>query len=134
MPEIVVGSLSLFLGWLCLDHVKRVRARYSTEHSPRSPFYGEKPLMVVPSVLGVLFVLDGLALPALAASAWRSLADWLTNLVSLEMLLILAPTAAAAALIRLAARGSRRSEREMLSGGTAMYPSQENKIGRKQPS
>lgn len=131
MPEVVVGSLSLFLGWLCLEHVKWVRARYSTEHSPRSPFYGEKPLMVVPSALGVLFVLDGLALLALAASARLRHADGLKNLLSLEMLWILAP---AAALIRPAPRGARRSEREMLSGGTVMYYSPESKIGRKQPS
>jgi len=105
MPEIVVGSLSLFLGWLCLDHVKLVRARYSMNHSQRSRFYGEKPLMFVPSALGVLFVLDGLGLLALAASARLRPEEGLEDLVSLEVLLILAPVAAtAAALNRTAAR------------------------------
>lgn len=135
MPEIVVGSLSLFLGWVCFDHVKRVRASYSTEHSPHSPFYGEKPLMVVPSALGVLFILDGSALLALAASARLRLADGLEDLVSLEVLLILAPAAAtAAALTRLAARaggGRRRSEREMLPGGKTRYSSPATTIRRK---
>jgi hypothetical protein len=124
MPEIAVGTLSLFLGWLCLDHVSRVRARYSTDHSPRSRFYGEKPLMIVQSALGLLFVLDGLALLALAASARLRLTDGLENLMNLEMLLILAPVAAAAtALYRTAARERarrRRSRREKSRGRPAV--------------
>ena len=135
MLEIAMGSLSLFFGWLCLDHVSRVRACYSTDHSPRSRFYGEKPLMIMPSALGVLFVLDGLALLALAASARLRLADGLENLMSLEMLLILAPVAAtAAALSRTAARSRarrRRSEREKSRGRPAVCPSPESTIGRK---
>lgn len=138
MPETAVGSLSLFLGWLCLDHVSHVRACYSTDHSPRSRFYGEKPLMIVPSALGMLFVLDGLALLALAASARLRLTDGLENLVSLEMMLILAPVAAAAtALNRTAARRRarrRHSEREKSWRGPAICASPESTSGRTPPS
>ena len=67
MLEIIVGLLALFLGWLCFDHVSRVRSRYSEERPRRSLFHGEKPLMVLPSALGVLFVLVGLGLLTLAA-------------------------------------------------------------------
>src|SRR4051794_25036116 len=68
MLEIIVGLLALFLGWLCFDHVSRVRALYSGEHPRHSRFHGEKPLMIIPSALGVLFVLDGLALLTLTAA------------------------------------------------------------------
>ena len=138
MPEIAVGTLSLFLGWLCLDHVSRVRARYCMDHSPRSQFYGEKPPMIVPSALGVLFLLVGLALLALAASARLRLTDGLENLMSLEMLLILAPAAAtAAALSRTAARSRarrRRSGREKSRGRKAVCVSPESTVARKLPS
>ena len=70
MIGIIVGLFALFLGWLCFDHVLRVRALYSEERPPRSHFHGEKPLMIFPSALGVLFVLDGLALLTLAAVEW----------------------------------------------------------------
>ncbi|HEX8138224.1 MAG TPA: hypothetical protein VF544_11585 [Pyrinomonadaceae bacterium] len=68
MLEIIVGLLALFLGWLCFAQVSRVRALYSDERPQHSRFHGEKPLMIVPSALGVLFVLDGLALLTLAAA------------------------------------------------------------------
>lgn len=77
----VVGSLSLFLGWLCLGHVSRVRALYSTERPPRSRFYGEKPPMIFPSALGVLFALDGLALLALTAYERLHAAERLGRLI-----------------------------------------------------
>lgn len=137
MPEIVVGSLSLFFGWLCLDYVSWVRSRYSVHRSPRSRFYGEKPLMIVPSTLGVLFVLGGLALLSLAASARLRVADELEDFVSLEMLLIFAPVAvAAAALIRMAASSRNRlshSGREK-SRGPATYSPPASTTGRKLPS
>lgn len=138
MLEIVVGSLSLFFGWLCLDHVSRVRSRYSIHRSPRSRFDGGKPLMIVPSALGVLFVLDGVALLALAASARLRIADGLEDFVSLQTLLIFAPVAVtAAALIRMAASsrsGRSRSGREKSRGGPAMYSSPANTVGRTPPS
>jgi hypothetical protein len=68
MLEIIVGLLALFLGWLCFDHVSRVRALYSEERPRHSRFHGEKPSMTIPSALGVLLVLVGLALLALAAA------------------------------------------------------------------
>lgn len=68
MLEIIVGLLALFLGWLCFAHVSRVRALYSEERPRHSRFHGQKPLMIIPSVLGVLFVLDGLALLTLTAA------------------------------------------------------------------
>jgi hypothetical protein len=67
MLEIIVGVLALFLGWLWFDHVSRVRALYSEERPRHSRFHEKKPLMIIPSALGVLFVLDGLALLTLAA-------------------------------------------------------------------
>ena len=87
MLEIIVGLLALFLGWLCFDHVSRVRALYSKERPRRSRFHGEKPLMIMPSALGVLFVLVGLALLTLAAVGWLRGADMAG---SLEMILALA--------------------------------------------
>ena len=68
MLEIIVGLLALFLGRLCLDQVSRVRALYSEERPRHSRFHGEKPLMFIPSALGVLLVLSGLALLTLAAA------------------------------------------------------------------
>lgn len=61
------GLMALFFGWLCLGHARLVRARYSEDRPRRSRFRGEKPLMIVPSALGVLLLIDGLALLALAA-------------------------------------------------------------------
>ena len=75
MLEVVVGALSLFFGWLCFDHASRMRALYSKEHSPHSRFYGEKPLMIFPFALRAVFVLDGLALLALAAIERLRVAD-----------------------------------------------------------
>lgn len=70
MVETFAGLLALFFGWVCLSHVARVRARYSEDSPRRSHFHGEKPLMIVPSALGVLLVINGLALLALAAVEW----------------------------------------------------------------
>lgn len=58
----------MLLGWLCLDQVRRERTRHSTGSPERSGLYEEKPLMLVPTVLGVLLLLGGLALPVLAVS------------------------------------------------------------------
>jgi hypothetical protein len=68
MIEIIAGVLALFLGWLCFDFVSRLRALYSVERPRHSRFHGMKPLMIIPSALGVLFVLNGLALLMLAAA------------------------------------------------------------------
>ena len=70
MLELIVGLFALALGWMCLDHVSRVRSRYSEDQPVHSRFYGEKPLMIFPSALGVLFILDGLALLILAVMEW----------------------------------------------------------------
>lgn len=67
MLDIIFGLFAIFLGWLCFDHLARVRALYTEEHSSHSRFQGEKPLMIFPAALGVLFVLVGLALLTLAA-------------------------------------------------------------------
>lgn len=66
MPEIVVGTLLMFLGWLCLERVRRERARHPTGGLAHAGPYEEKPLMLIPTVLGVLLLLDGLALLAFA--------------------------------------------------------------------
>lgn len=89
MSLIFTGSLLLFLGWLCFAYVLRVRALYSKDRSPHSLFYGEKPLMIFPSSLGVLFVMDGLALLALGAFEQLRLSHELKNFVSLEIVAIL---------------------------------------------
>ena len=68
MFDIIAGVLALFLGWLCFDFVSRVRALYSEERPRHSRFHGKKPLTIIPSALGVLFVLNGLALLTLAAA------------------------------------------------------------------
>jgi hypothetical protein len=112
MLEMVVGSLSLFLGWLCFDHVSRVRALYSTERSPRSRFYGEKPPMIFPSALGVLFVLDGLALLALTAYGRLHVADGLENSVGLETVSILALVCLTTVALMRTATGSRRNKQK----------------------
>ena len=75
MFEMGAGLLALALGWLCFDHVSRVRALYSEERPRHSLFHGEKPLMIIPSALGVLLVLVGLALLTLAAAEWLQGAD-----------------------------------------------------------
>lgn len=75
MLEVIAGLSALLLGRLCFAHVSRVRALYSEEHLRHSCFHGEKPLMIVPAALGVLFVLDGLALLTLAVAKWLEGAD-----------------------------------------------------------
>jgi len=62
----ISGLLALFLGWLCLKHVGRVRRLYSEDTPKRSIFSGDKPLLIFPSTLGVLFILDGLGLLIIA--------------------------------------------------------------------
>jgi hypothetical protein len=112
MLEIAVGTLLLFFGWLCFGHVSRVRALYSKAHSPRSRFYGEKPLMIFPFALGVLFVLDGLALLALAVYERLHVADRLENTVGLEIVLILALVFITAVALMRTATGSRRNKQK----------------------
>lgn len=113
MLEIVVGSLSLFLGWLCFDHVSRVRALYSEEHTPHSRFYGEKPLMIFPSVLGGLFVLDGLALLAVAAFERLHVTDGLENFVGLEVMLIIVLVSITTVALGRMFTGSRRNKQKV---------------------
>lgn len=112
MLEIAVGTTSLFFGWLCFDHVSRVRALYSKERSPRSRFYGEKPLMVFPFALGVLFVLDGLALLVLAAYERLHIADGLENFVGLGIILIPALVFITTVALMRTATGSRRNKQK----------------------
>lgn len=94
MLEVIVGLFALFLGWLCFAHVSRVRALYSEERPRHSRFHGEKPLMIIPSALGVLFVLDGLALLTLAAVEWFQGAD-MAGSVGMIAALALAPVSIA---------------------------------------
>ncbi len=75
MFEIVVGLFALAIGWLCLDYVSSVRSLYSEDQPVHSRFYGGKPLMIVPSALGVLFILDGLALLILAVMEWLQITN-----------------------------------------------------------
>lgn len=97
----VVGLFALALGWMCLDHVARVRALYSEEHPPHSRFHGQKPLMIFPSALGVLFVLDGLALLTLAAVERLQNADMVG---SSEMIVALVPVSVSIAALVLLPR------------------------------
>lgn len=101
MVEAVVGLFALFLGWLCLDHVARVRALYSENNPPRSRFCGPKPLMIVPSVLGTLFILDGLTLLTLAAVEWFQISDEGEYGMSSDMIvgLVLVPAGIAALVL-----------------------------------
>lgn len=112
MLEIAVGTLSLFFGWLCFDHVSRVRALYSKERSTRSRSYGEKPLTIFHFALGVLFVLDGLALLALAAYERLHVADGLENIVGLEIMLIPAIVSITTVALMRTATGSRRDKQK----------------------
>jgi hypothetical protein len=66
VAEMLSGLLALFLGWLCLRYVGRVRGLYSEDTPESSIFSGDKPLMIFPSTLGVLFILDGLGLLIIA--------------------------------------------------------------------
>ncbi len=89
MLEIVVGLFALALGWMCLDHVSRVRLLYSDEHPLHSRFHGEKPLMIVPSAVGALFILDGSALLTLADVEWLRGANVIGDSVSSEIIVAL---------------------------------------------
>ena len=106
MPEIIVGSLALFLGWLCFDHVSRVRALYAQERPRHSRFHGEKPLMIIPSALGVLLVLVGLALLTLAAAEWLQRAD-LAGSPGMNVALALVPANTATLVLLLRFTGRR---------------------------
>ena len=106
MLEIIVGLLALFLGWLCFDHVSRVRALYSEERPRHSLFHGEKPLMVIPSALGVLLVLVGLALLTLAAAEWLQGANMAGSLGMIGAL-ALVPASIATSILLLRFTGRR---------------------------
>lgn len=127
MLDIAIGSLGLFLGWLCFHHVSRLRALYSKEHTSHSRFYGEKPLMIFPFALGVLFVLDGLALLALAAYGLLQGVGGSENIVNIEMMLIVALVSITAmALIRIiiySRRNKRKVERPQATVERARIPS-----------
>ncbi len=117
MFEIVVGLFALALGWMCLDHVSRVRSLYSKEHSPYSLFHGEKPLMIFPSALGALFILDGLALLTLAAVERLRGANVIGRSVSSEIIVVLILVFVSIVtfvwLKRRARRNKRRAERQV---------------------
>lgn len=66
MLELIAGTLLLILGWQCFGQVSRVRAGYSGRPAPRSRPHAEMP-SIINQTLGVLLVLGGLALLALAA-------------------------------------------------------------------
>ena len=57
MFEVVVGLLLLFLGWLCFKQVSQARRTYA---------FSERPPMSVRAALGLLLMLGGAALLALA--------------------------------------------------------------------
>lgn len=120
MVEIAVGTLSLFFGWLCFDHVSRVRALYSKKRSTRSRFYGKKPLMIFPFALGALFVLDGLASLALVAYKRLHVADGLENMVGLEIVLVSALVFITTVALMRTATGARRNKQraERLRAGS----------------
>ncbi len=95
MFEFIAGLLALLLGWRCFDHASRVRALYSQERPRHSLFHGEKPLMIIPSGLGVLLVMVGLALLTLAAAGWLRGANMAGSL-GMVAALALAPAGVAA--------------------------------------
>ena len=64
--EVIAGTLLLLLGWQCFGQASRVRAGYSVCPAPRSRPHVEMP-RIINRTLGVLLVLGGLALLALAA-------------------------------------------------------------------
>ena len=66
MLEVIAGTLLLLLGLQCFGQASRVRAGYSVSHAPRSRPHVEMPT-IINRTLGVLSVLGGLALLALAA-------------------------------------------------------------------
>ena len=109
MLEIIVGLLTLFFGWLCFDHVSRVRALYSEERPRHSLFHGEKPLMVIPSALGVLLVLVGLALLTLAAAGWFQGVD-VAGSPGTTAALALVPAGSATLVLLLRPTGRRADE------------------------
>ena len=68
--------------------------------------------MIFPSALGVLFVLDGLGLLALAAYERLHVADRLENSVGLEIVLILALVFITTVALLRTATGSRRDKQK----------------------
>jgi hypothetical protein len=109
MFEIGVGLFLLGLGWLCVDHVSRVRALYSEERPRHSLFHGEKPLMVIPTTLGVLLVLVGLALLTLAAAGWLQGAN-MAGSPGMAVALALVPAGIATRALLLHFTGRRAGE------------------------
>jgi len=67
MLEVIAGTLLLLLGLQCFGQASRVRADYSACPAPRSRPHVEMPT-VINRTLGVLLVLGGLSLLALAFS------------------------------------------------------------------
>ena len=68
--------------------------------------------MIFPSALGVLFVLDGLALLALTAYGRLHVADGLENSVGFEMVSILALVCLTTVALMRTATGSRRNKQK----------------------
>jgi hypothetical protein len=66
MLEVIAGTLLLLLGLQCFGQASRVRADYSVSPAPRSSPHAEMPT-IINRTLGVLLVLGGMALLALAA-------------------------------------------------------------------
>ena len=64
--EVIAGTLLLLLGLQCFGQASRVRAGYSLSPAPLSRPHVEMPTIIT-KTLGVLLVLSGLALMALAA-------------------------------------------------------------------
>ena len=67
--EVLLGLFTLALGWVCLRHAfyhRRKGYPKLTARSPKSDEHGNKPLMLMPLVLGTLFMLIGVKLLAWA--------------------------------------------------------------------
>lgn len=67
--EVLMGLFCLALGWLCLSHALRYRrigyTRLTRQGTAREG-EGEKPRMIIPIVLGILFLGIGKAFLVLA--------------------------------------------------------------------
>ena len=64
MFEFVVGTLLLLLGWLCLNQASQ--GRRPGGRTPHTRPESERPPMTVRATLGLLLILKGVALLALA--------------------------------------------------------------------
>ena len=109
MFEVGIGLFALVLGWLCFDQVSRVRALYTEERPRHSLFHGEKPLMVIPTALGVLLVLVGLAMLTLAAAEWLQDAN-MAGGPGMTVALALVPASIATPALSLRFTGRRADE------------------------